>query len=106
MSKAKGRRYEHKAKRLLEAAGYTVARPGASLGVFDLWALGPVDIRLVQVKGGIRPYCRPLEREAMALAVAPPNASREIWKFYRGRRGGPIIEIVERMSVAGPAAAV
>lgn len=94
MSKAKGRRYERRAAAILEAAGYSVTIAAASLGAFDLVAIGATDVRLVQVKGGRLPYATPAEREAMALTPAPANCSREVWKFYHGRRGGPVIDYI------------
>jgi hypothetical protein len=84
--------YERRAIMALESAGYSVTKAAASLGVFDLIAIGPVDIRLVQVKGGRCPWCGPAEREAIASFVAPANCSREVWKYYHGKRGGAIID--------------
>ena len=52
MSKAKGSRAERRAIRILEAAGYTCTKAGGSLGVFDVIAIGPRDIRAIQVKAG------------------------------------------------------
>jgi len=78
---------------LLEAAGYACTRAAASLGVFDVVAIGPVDIRLVQVKAGDRCQLRPIEREQIAAFTAPSNASKEVWKFY-DRRREPVIERV------------
>ena len=80
MSKRKGTRIEHKARHLLEAAGYTVQRTAGSLGCFDLLAWlpdGPV--RALQIKGGKAPYCAPAEREAITEAALPAGATREIW---------------------------
>jgi len=49
-AKRKGTRNEHRSMRLLEAAGYSVTRAAASLGDWDIIAIGPVDVILVQVK--------------------------------------------------------
>jgi hypothetical protein len=49
-TKRKGTRAEHRAMRILEAAGYVCTRAGASLGLFDVIAIGPNDVRLLQVK--------------------------------------------------------
>ena len=51
-AKAKGTRAERRAMRLLEAAGYSCTKAGGSLGLFDVIAIGPRDVRLVQVKSG------------------------------------------------------
>jgi len=52
MRKAKGSRAERKAIRLLEADGYCCTKGGGSLGVFDIIAIGPADVRAIQVKAG------------------------------------------------------
>lgn len=78
--KRKGTRAEHKARRALEGAGYLVARSGGSLGLFDLIAIGPVDVRLVQVKSGAARLSRD-ERKAIAALRVPENVSREYWRF-------------------------
>ena len=88
---AKGSRAEHRAMKILEAAGYACTRAAASLGVFDVVAVGPRDIRLVQIKAGARCQISGIDREAIRLFVAPSNASREIWKFF-DRVKHPIIE--------------
>ena len=95
MSKATGRRYERKAQRILEAAGYSVTVAAASLGCFDLVAVGPRDVRLVQVKGGLRPWLSPAERVAIQLLPVPSCCcSKELWKFQKYGRE-PQIEIIQ-----------
>ena len=81
MSKRKGSRAELKAIRMLEALGYCCTKAGGSLGVFDVIALGPNDVRCIQVKAGQRPWLSPLEREAIALVKLPANVSKELWKW-------------------------
>jgi Holliday junction resolvase len=92
-TKRKGGRAEHRAMRILEASGYACTRAAASLGVFDVIAIGAADIRLVQVKCGDRCQVTALEREAMAHFVAPANATKEVWRFF-DRRRDPVIERV------------
>jgi len=87
--KAKGTRAEHKARRILEAAGYTCLKAGGSLGLFDLVALGSTDVRCIQVKAN--KYCSAVEREQLQLLVVPANVSKEIWRF-RDRVRDPLIE--------------
>ena len=77
--------------KILEAAGYACSRAAASLGVFDVIAIGPRDIRLIQVKAGAECRCDPTEREQIRAFAAPSNASREVWKFF-DRVRHPIIE--------------
>src|SRR5262245_52512456 len=79
-TKAKGSRAERRAIRLLEAAGYCCTRAGASLGVFDVLALGAHDIKAIQVKAGTT-YCSASERERLQLLPVPPNCSKKIWRF-------------------------
>ena len=90
-AKRKGARGELRAKRRLEAAGYTVVKAGGSLGCFDLIALGPQDIKAVQVK--CNGYASRAERAAMLAATLPPNASREIWRLLDYERQ-PRIEVL------------
>ena len=90
-AKAKGNRQEHRAMRILEAAGYACTRAAASLGVFDIVAISGQGVRLIQVKSN-RPPC-PAEREAIELFPVPPNASKEIW-IFRDRQKTPVITTV------------
>jgi Holliday junction resolvase len=88
----KGRRAEHRARKLLEAAGYTVTRAAGSKGAADLVAWNTVHIRLLNIKSGTK-YCGTLERETFALVPVPPNATKEIWRFP-DRCVAPLIEVV------------
>ena len=85
---AKGRRLEYKTIRLLEAAGYNCTRSAASKGVWDIVAIGPQGVRLIQVKANRQPG--PLEREQMAAFPAPPGVSREYW-VWRDHARDPTI---------------
>lgn len=89
-TKAKGNRAERRCMAILTAAGYACSRAAASLGIFDVIAIGAADIRLVQVKAGTK-YCSAIEREQIAAFVAPPNCSKEIWRFP-DRCREPLIE--------------
>ena len=89
-AKAKGARAEHRAIRILEAAGYSCTKAAGSLGMFDVIALGPHDIRCLQVKSGTT-YCSRIEREMMRECVLPSNVTREIWRFP-DRCKDPLIE--------------
>lgn len=91
-AKRKGSRNEHKAIRILEAAGYYCTRAAASLGVFDIVAVSKQGLRLIQVKSNRPPG--PIEREAIELFAAPPGASKEIWVFH-DRQQQPIIRVVD-----------
>lgn len=89
-AKRKGGTAELKAIRLLEAAGYTCIKAGGSLGIFDVVAIGPVDIRCLQVKAGSARLSR-VERKAIAAVPVPPNCTREYWRFV-DRAKAPILE--------------
>lgn len=78
--------------RMLEAQGYSCTRAAASLGVWDVIAIGPHDIRAIQVKsGGAR--CSRIEREQMALFRCPENVRREIWR-WPDRARLPLVEVL------------
>jgi Holliday junction resolvase len=86
----KGRRGEHRARALLEAAGFTVVRAAASKGPVDLVAFDAVSFRLVSVKSGTK-YPSAAEKETLALLPRPANASVEVWRFA-DRCRHPVIE--------------
>jgi Holliday junction resolvase len=89
-AKRKGSRNEHRAIRILEAAGYHCTRAAGSLGLFDIIALSSQGVRLVQVKSNRN--APPAEREAIEeFKAIPTNATKEIWIFEDyGRK--PIIK--------------
>lgn len=82
-SKAKGSRNERKSIAMLEAAGYQCMKAGASLGVFDIIAIGSNDIVLCQVK--TRDWPGSVEMEAIRLFPAPANARKLVhrWRDYQ-----------------------
>ena len=90
---AKGRRFEHKARALLEAAGFCVLRAAASKGPADLIAWNTTSIRFVSVKSGSA-YASAIEREVLLLMPRPPNASVEIWRWPTGGKHNPLIELL------------
>ena len=81
-AKAKGSKNERKSIRLLEAAGYSCMKAGASLGVFDVIGIGSLTIVLLQVKSNRWPG--EAEMEALKLFAAPPNAHKWVhrWDDY------------------------
>jgi Holliday junction resolvase len=88
--KRKGSSAERRCIRILEAAGYCCTKAGGSLGIFDVIALGPTDIRAIQVKAGTSRLSA-LEREALRLQAVPANCSKEAWRFP-DRCKDPLIE--------------
>ena len=91
--KRKGTRAEHRAMQQLEAEGYCCTRAGASLGLFDIIAIGATHVRCVQVKAGTGRYCSAVEREQLTLLRVPPNVSKEIWR-YPDRCRTPLVEVL------------
>ena len=90
--KRKGTRNEHKAIRILEAAGYHCTRAAGSLGIFDIVAVSRQGMRLIQVKTNRPPS--PLERETIELFdEIPEKVSKEIWIFHDYARK-PIIKVI------------
>lgn len=91
-AKRKGSAAELRCIRILEAAGYCCTKAGGSLGLFDVVALGPKDIRAIQVKaGGAR--LSGVEREAIKALALAENVSREYWRFPPYCRE-PLIEVL------------
>jgi hypothetical protein len=92
MSKAKGTRNEHKAMRILQAAGYHTTRAAGSFGMFDVIAITAQGLRVIQVK--TNRDASPLEREGIALFDGlPANATKEVWIFKDYARE-PVIKII------------
>jgi Holliday junction resolvase len=88
--KAKGSRAERRAIRLLKAAGYLCTKAGGSLGLFDVIAIGPHDVRCLQVKSG-GAYLSAVDREQIQQLTVPANVTREAWRFP-DRCRAPLIE--------------
>lgn len=74
--------------RLLELAGYQCTRAAASLGTWDIVAIGSVDIVLCQVKSNHWPSS--VELETMQLFKAPPNC-RKVVHVWKDRKREPAV---------------
>jgi uncharacterized protein with GYD domain len=85
-TKAKGSRNERRSRALLESAGYVVTRAAASLGAWDLVAIGATDVVLVQVKSNAWPST--VEMEMLRAFPTPPNA-RKLLHRWRDRERQP-----------------
>lgn len=90
-TKRKGTRNEWRSIRLLESAGYQCTRAAASLGVFDIIAVGAADVLLVQVK--TRDWPGAVEIEAIRRFIAPANA-RKVVHRWRARQSLPDVREV------------
>lgn len=88
--KAKGTKAEHRCMKQLEELGYRCTRAAASLGEWDIIAIGPNDIRLVQVKCNRRPGSAEMGR--LKAFQCSDNVSREVWVYKDGKPREPIIE--------------
>jgi hypothetical protein len=89
--KAKGSRCEHKSMALLEEQGYFVTKSGASLGVWDLVAIGPVDMVVVQVKSNAWPGIP--EMEALRRFQCPPNCKKLVHRWRDWQREPDVREV-------------
>lgn len=92
--KSKGSRSERKAKALLEGMGYTlVVRSGASLGLFDLVALGidKASVLLLQIKSNRKPG--KFEMELLKSFQVPKFCRKELWVFRDYERNPEIVEL-------------
>lgn len=76
----KGRYFENKARKELEAEGFYVMRSGGSKGLWDLIASRRDKIKFIQVKRNQLP--RPKERKRLAKFDCPEIATKEIWVYY------------------------
>ena len=90
--KRKGNRNEHKSIALLEKQGYKCTRAAASLGTFDIVAIGATDIILLQVK--TRDWPGSMEMESIKLFKAPANCRKLIHR-WRDRQAAPDVKEIE-----------
>jgi hypothetical protein len=90
-TKRKGTRAEHRSMAILESAGYACTRAAASLGVFDVVAIGSKDVILLQVKSNAWPGTEELE-EIRSLP-APANC-RKLVHRWRDRQRLPDVREV------------
>lgn len=89
--KRKGTKNEHKSMTLLEKQGYKCARAAASLGAFDIIAVGADDVLLVQVKSNEWP--RTKEMDAIRAFACPPNCYKIVHR-WRDRQKTPDARMV------------
>jgi uncharacterized protein with GYD domain len=79
-AKRKGTQREHRSMALLERAGYLCTRAAASLGAWDIVAIGSQDVILLQVKS--RDWPGSAELETLQAFPCPPNCRKLVhrWK--------------------------
>lgn len=90
-SKAKGSRNERRSRDIFRAAGYYVTRAGASLGEWDLVALGPHGVILCQVK--TRDWPGALEMGALRESCPWPYVTRLVHRYRDGVRQPDVREL-------------
>lgn len=90
-AKRKGTRNEHRSIALLEAAGYSCTRAAASLGVWDIVAIGSTDVVLCQLKTNAWPGS--VEMETLTEFAAPANC-RKLAHRWRDRQHMPDVREV------------
>lgn len=88
---AKGSRNERRSIALLEAAGYRCLRSAASLGEWDVIAVGPADIMLLQVK--TRDWPGHAEMEALRAFPAPKNCRKLVHRWRDHQRQPDVREV-------------
>lgn len=81
-AKAKGARRERQVIDLLECFGYSCCKSGGSLGVWDVIAIGPADVLLVQVKSNRLPP--PDEMERMRQFIVPKGVKKWVYIIKDG----------------------
>jgi hypothetical protein len=90
-AKRKGTRNEHRSMGVLEAAGYRCTRSAASLGEWDIVAIGSSDVVLLQVKTGRWPGAA--EMECLELFVVPPGVRKLVHRWMPRRRLPDVREV-------------
>ena len=87
----KGRRVEYEIVHLLESVGYTCTRSAGSHGFWDVIAINPCSMRLIQAKVNCKPTKG--EMESMMLEQVPNNCSKEIWLRRDGDKSFEIVRV-------------
>lgn len=81
-TKRKGNRNERRSMAIFEAAGYLCCRSAASLGMFDIVAIGPHDVILCQVKTRDWPCANEME---LLREFKKPTYARVVLHRWRDR---------------------
>lgn len=101
-NQAKGRRNEWRSRDMLESLGYDVVRAAGSRGRWDLVAISPTEVVLVQVKTERWPSRT--EIEDMLKFPCPP-ACRKVIHRWRAGRSQPDIKVLHVDSLCDTARA-
>lgn len=90
-AKRKGSKNERRSMALMEAAGYSCTKAGASLGVFDVIAVGSNDFVLLQVKSNRWPSAA--EMETIKNFICPHNAKKLVHRWVDRKRLPDVREV-------------
>lgn len=90
-SKSRGTRNEHRTMRLLETMGYRCTRSAASLGEWDVIAVGVTDTLLVQVKSNRWPP--PAEMAVLREFVCPPGVRKVVHRWDTRKSLPQVMEV-------------
>lgn len=80
----KGRRNEHRTIKRLESLGYYCLRSAASKGIWDVVAVGPDNVLLIQVKSNDWPGSE--EMAAMTAFIVPPRVQKWVYRWCDRQR--------------------
>lgn len=93
---ARGRRYEYKAKERLEAMGYACTRSASSKGLWDVTAVAPGVVCLVQVKSqnpGAKSSYKDKNFRLFEKLPVPNSVTKEVWVYTVGVGAPEIIQL-------------
>jgi Holliday junction resolvase-like predicted endonuclease len=91
--KRKGTRKERQVKEMLERNGAFVVRSAGSFGPFDLVALWPDRVLLVQVKAGKGPSDREMQEMTSVLPTTSYTLSKQVWIFRAREKNPHIVDV-------------
>lgn len=88
----RGRRKEWEVVKTLKAAGYRVVRSAGSHGPWDVCAVSPIEVILIQVKYHKTGKVSSSEiSDFQTMAVPSDRVRKEVWIFTKGKRNPQII---------------
>lgn len=87
----RGRNYEYRSQRLLEASGYETARTAGSHGPWDVAGFSSGGVVLVQVKFNCKPTLAEIEQ--FKLYPCPKGTTKLIHQWRKGARA-PIVTVL------------
>jgi len=83
----KGRSYEYRTMKILEAEGYVCIRAAGSHGNYDVIAYNHEHVKFIQVKFNC--FLTKNEKSSFLLDQVPSNVIKEVWVYFPKKK--PII---------------